>query len=328
MRVLVTGATGFVGGAVARRLAREGHDVRALARPSADIERLLETGVEVVPGDVRDAASVALAVRGCSHVIHLAAAKSGSATLMHEVNVRGTENVLDAARESGVQRVVFGSTLGVHGFVVGRPIDERTPARPNTLYRLTKWRAEEVVRTAHEHVNAPVVIARISSVIGRGARGWLPLAQGIVTGRMRLIGDGTNSIDLVPISDLVDGLVRCALAPSIEGRHYVLGAGSPSTVAGFATSIAGALGVPAPVPGLPAAPFRLAQRAAALAFRLKGFASPFVHSREPLVADKRADSARARAELGYEPRASVEDAISAMVDGFVAAGQLPGRRSA
>jgi nucleoside-diphosphate-sugar epimerase len=328
MRVLVTGATGFLGGAVAHRMAREGHDVRALARPSADVERLVTAGIDVVPGDIRDPDSLALAVRGCSHVIHLAAAKSGSTTLMHEVNVRGTANVLDAARATDIQRVVFGSTLGVHGFVAGRPIDEHTPVRPNTLYRLTKWRAEEVVRAAHERVNAPVVIARISSIIGRGARGWLPLAQGIAAGRMRLIGDGTNSIDLVPVSDLVDGLIRCAQAPSIEGRHYVLGAGAPSTVASFATSIAGALGVPAPAPGLPAAPFRAVQRTAAAVFRLTGFASPFVHSREPLVADKRADSARARAELGYEPRASVDDAIRAMVEGFVAAGQIPERRPA
>jgi nucleoside-diphosphate-sugar epimerase len=118
------------------------------------------------------------------------------------------------------------------------------------------------------------------------------------------------------------------VAPSIEGRHYVLGAGAPSTMAGFAASIAGALGVPAPGPGLPAAPFRAAQTAAALVFRLTGYASMYVHGREPLIADKRAVSDRARAELGYAPRASLEDAIRAMVDGFVAAGQLPGRRSA
>ncbi|HKP15862.1 MAG TPA: NAD-dependent epimerase/dehydratase family protein [Gemmatimonadaceae bacterium] len=326
MRVLVTGATGFVGGAVALRLAREGRDVRALARPSADIKRLADAGIEVVRGDVRDRDSLALAMRGRSHVIHLAAAKSGSSALLHDVNVRGTANVMEAAREADVQRVVFGSTLGVHGFVAGTPIDERTPVRPNTLYRLTKWRGEEVVRAAHERTSAPVVIARISSVIGRGAYGWLQLAQGIAAGRMRLVGDGTNSIDLVPVSDLVDGLVSCAATPSIEGRLYVLGAGEPSTMAGFAASIAGALGVPPPGPGLPAAPFLAAQHAAALVFRVTGFASRYVHGREPLIADKRSISDLARTELGYDPHASLEDAIRAMVDGFVAAGKLPERQ--
>lgn len=326
--MLVTGATGFIGGAVACRLARDGHDVRALARPTADVGQLVAAGIDVVRGDVRDPASLALAVRGCSHVIHLAAAKSGPASLLHDVNVRGTANVLDAARGTNVQRVVFGSTLGVNGFVTGQPVDERAPARPNTPYRLSKWRAEEVVRAAHERVDAPVVIARISSVCGRGARGWLPLARGIAAGGMRLIGDGANSVDLVPIDDLADGLIRCAMTPSIEGRHYVLGAGAPSTVAGFAASIARVLGVPAPRPGLPAAPFRAAQRAAAFVFRLTEFASPFVHNREVLVADKRAVSSLARAELGYDPRASLDDAVRAMVEGYVAAGELPERRLA
>jgi len=328
MSVLVTGATGFVGGAVACRLARDGHDVRALARPSADVKRLVAAGIHVVFGDVRDPDSLAQAVRGCSQVIHLAAAKRGPASVLHEVNVRGTANLLDATHGTDVQRIVFGSTLGVNGFVTGQPLDERSPARPNTPYRLSKWRAEQVARAAHERKDAPVVIARISTVVGRGAYGWLPLARGIAAGRMRLIGDGENSIDLVPIDDLADGLIRCAMTPRIEGRQYVLGAGASSTMAGFAASIAGVLGVPAPRPGLPAAPFRAAQRAAALVFRLTGVASAYVHDREVLVADKRATSARARAELGYDPRASVDEAVRAMVDGFLAAGQLPARRTA
>ena len=322
MRVLVTGATGFVGGAVARRLARDGHDVRALARTSADVHSLEAAGIDVVRGDVCDVESVARASSGCSHVIHLAAAKRGSAARLHEVNVRGTAIVLDVAREVGIQRIVFGSTLGVHGFVAGHPLDEGSVVRPNTRYRLSKWHAEEVARAAHARRGSPVVIARISSVVGCGARGWLPLAQGIAAGRMRLVGDGSNSIDLVPLDDLVDGLVRCAVIPSIEGRLYVLGAGTPSTVAGFTAAIADALGVPAPRAGLPAMPFRAVQHVAQLVFRLARYTPSYVHGREMLVADKRAASERARAELGYDPRGSVREAVRAMVACFVSAGQV------
>lgn len=328
MRVLVTGATGFVGGGVARRLARDGHDVRALARQSADAGSLAAAGIDVVRGDVRDAESVALAMRGCSHVIHLAAAKSGTMAHLLDVNVRGTTIVVDAAREAGVQRVVFGSTLGVNGFITGQPVDEQSPIRPNTPYRLSKWRAEQVARSAHERMDLPVVIARISTVVGPGARAWLSLARGIVSGRMRLIGDGSNAIDLVPIDDIADGLIRCAVVPSIEGRHFVLGAGAPSTMAGFAGRIAQCLGVAPPRAGLPAAPFRMALRAAALVFRLTGKSSSYVHQREVLIADKRASSARARAALGYEPHASLDDAIRAMVDGFVSSGALGAPRPA
>ena len=326
MRLLVTGATGFVGGAVARRLARDGHDVRALVRPSADGTALHAAGIDVVAGDVRDPASVALALQGCSHAIHLAAAKSGSHALLHEVNVRGTANVMEAARTTGLERVVFGSTLGVHGFVTGKTIDERSPVRPNTPYRLSKWHAEEVARDAHRRAAVPLVVARISTVVGRGALAWLSLARGIATGRMRLIGRGDNGIDLVPVDDLVDGLVRCTLVPAIEGRCYVLGSREPTSFGRFTTTIAAALGVPAPQAGSTALPFRVAQRVAATVFRLTGFASHFVHSREVLVADKRTSNARARAELGYDPSASVDEAVRAMIAGFVADGRLPDLR--
>jgi nucleoside-diphosphate-sugar epimerase len=108
----------------------------------------------------------------------------------------------------------------------------------------------------------------------------------------------------------------------------VLGAGAPTTMATFAASIASALGVAPPRAGLPAGPFRLAQRVAALVFRLTGFASPYVHDREVLVADKRADSTRARMELGYDPRASLDDAVRSMVDGYVSSGALTRRELA
>jgi nucleoside-diphosphate-sugar epimerase len=123
----------------------------------------------------------------------------------------------------------------------------------------------------------------------------------------------------------VAGLLQCAVVPSIEGRHFVLGAAAPSTVAGFTADIAAALGVPAPRAGFPPAPFRMSQRAAALAFQLTHAYSKFVHDREALVADKRTTIALARAELGYDPRASLGDAVRAMVDGYVSSGAVARR---
>ena len=320
MRVLVTGATGFVGGAVARQLAHDGHDVRALARPNSDTRRLVDDGIEVVEGDVRDRPSLAVAMTACSHVIHLAAAKRGSAALLDDVNVYGTANVVNAARVAGVQRFVFGSTMGVHGFVTGGTLDERSPIKPNTPYRRSKWQGEQVARDAHAHGAVPVVVARISTVVGNGAMGWVPLARDVAAGRLRLIGDGSNAIDLVAVSDVANGLVRCALALDVDGKCYVLGAGEETSVAHFVAMVARALGAPPPRRGPPLAPYRAALRASALAFRATGLASARIHDREVLVADKRTSSDRARTALGYDPSTPVETAVRAMIDGYVADG--------
>lgn len=331
MRVLVTGATGFLGRATALRLTADGVTVRALVREGRDAAVLEGAGVELATGDVREAAAVREAMRGCTHVIHLAAQKTVaglSADAYHAVNVRGTAHVADAGRAEGIRRLVYGSALGIHGFVTRGSLDESSPIRPNTPYRRTKWLGEVLLQEAHARYALPVVVARISSVVGPGAKSWLPFVRSVGAGRLRLIGDGSNHMDLVAVEDLIDGLHRCATVPGVDGRRYVLGSGESWTVRSFAAAVAAALGVPTPAPGLPAAPYRALLRAADLLYRATSYHSEFAHAREVLVADKQASSARARTDLGYEPTRPVAAAIDAMIAGFVADGRLRAPRVA
>jgi len=332
--VLVTGAAGFIGNALVRRLAAHGCSVRAFVREerlrSPAVTALAEAGVTLVPGDVRDNAVIAQAVRGCAQVIHLAAQKSTPGTTAkqyYEVNVQSTRQLAESALAAGVQRFVFASTLGVHGFVTKGVIDETSPVRPNSDYRRSKWLGEEVLRALHRDHAFPVVLARISSVVGPGAQWWLPLIRGIAQERIKLIGDGHNHIDLVSIEDIVDGLLQCANVPAIQGGCYVLGSASPTTVRSFANAIAIAAGASPPANGPPAAPYRAALRLHALLFRATGIHLSVAHNREALVANKVASSVRAHADLGYAPSHSVNDAIAAMVAHCASNGDLrPARR--
>ncbi len=327
--VAVTGARGLLGRALAIALAAAGHRVRALLRnpggsdPSGALVRLQQHGVEIVAGDVTDAPAVQRAMAGCSHVVHLAAATSGVRRTLaqyREVNVQGTRNVTDAARQAGVQRLVYASTLGVYGFVNGDVLDERSPVRPNTVYRRTKLEGERVLQEAPDGSPMETVVVRLTSAVGASANRWNPMMRAIASGGFRLIGDGANHIDLLPVDDIVRGIAQSLLVPGIGGRLYVLGATQPTTVRAFTGMIARALGVPAPTAGPPRWPYAVALRYAHLLARTDTALGQFLHNREVLVADKRSSSARARTDLGFAPSGQVEAAIRGMGEAFRARG--------
>ena len=153
MRALVTGATGFVGAAVARALLREGWEVRALARKGSDRRNLQRIAVEVVEGDLADASSLARALAGCEALFHVAADYRLGAfdpEQLYKTNVEGTRNILAAAREAGVRRVVYTSSVATIGIPTdGSPGSEETPSTLSDMighYKRSKYLAEEVAR--------------------------------------------------------------------------------------------------------------------------------------------------------------------------------------
>ena len=322
-RVLITGATGLIGGALARSLSGDGEAVRALVRPGPAADALRAAGIETAEGDIRDAQVVRAAIRGCSHVVHVAAqrtARGVALTDYHAVNVGGTEHVARAAAAEGVARVVYGSTLGVYGFVTGPPIDEATPVRPNTPYRRTKWLGATRLHDAAVQDGLPSVIVCISSVVGPGAWIWLSYCRLVDAGRLRLIGGGANATDVVALDDLVAGLRLALTVPGVDGQTYALGGGEDVRARDVAGLVAAALGRPVPSVGPPAGPYHLLAHVSTLAFLATGHILLFAHAREGMVSEKAVVVARARAELGYDPRNDV--AIDAMVADFRDRGDL------
>ena len=182
--ILVTGATGFTGGHLVHRLRKLGHRVRALVRPGSNVQPLLDQGVEIVQGDLTKPEDVARAAEGVWKIFHIAAVFRTAGhpdSYYYHVNVGGTENVLEAARRHGVERVVHCSTIGVHGDVSEVPSTEESPYNPGDIYQVTKLAGERAARDAFAKGLRGTVV-RPSSIYGPGDLRMLKLFRTVHSG--------------------------------------------------------------------------------------------------------------------------------------------------
>jgi dihydroflavonol-4-reductase len=229
MKALVTGATGFVGAAVARALVRAGVDVRVLTRPDSDLRNLEGLPVERAAGDLRNPASLREALAGCRQLYHVAAhyalwAKDPS--IFYDINVVGTRNLLEAARDVGVERTVYCSTIGAIGLPPGGGLGtEETPVSLEQMaghYKRSKYLAEQEVHKLAKK-GLPVVIVNPSAPVGEGDVKPTPTGQIIVDfmkGRMpAYIETGMNIVD---VDDVATGHLL-AMKQGRQGERYILG---------------------------------------------------------------------------------------------------------
>ena len=229
MRSFVTGGTGFIGGAVVRRLLEAGHEVRALVRPGANTRQLDGLPLERVEGDLRDRESLRRGVGGCDWVFHVAALYSfwgyGWDDFL-QVNVEGTRRVLEAAGDEGVERIVHTSSiaaLGVHED--GSPATEDAPSTLGDRigpYQRSKFLAEEVARDSARQ-GLPVVIVNPSTPMGVGDHKPTPTGQMIVdylNGRM--FGYVDTGLNIVDVKDVATGHLFAAERGRV-GERYILG---------------------------------------------------------------------------------------------------------
>ncbi len=326
MNVLVTGATGFIGPHLVTRLVQEGYHVRALIRPVTDASALESLGIEVVRGDVRDPSAVNSAIANCQLVFHLAA-RTSHGTLpakdIYSINVEGTANVVHAATQAGVTRLVLASTARVYGIIKNWRVDEHTPVKPDSAYPESKALAEQIVLSQHTRHNLPVVIARITSVFGSGSKSWLGLFQAIAAGRFRLIGSGNNYHHPGDVSDIVEGLFLCGTVKGIEGRTYILTGDEPLPLREMIRLIQDELGVTAARRSVPAAPLRLYKVLNDLVRACGGGRLPRFDRVEFFLNDRIFDQSRAREELGYAPKVSLKEAIHRTAEWYREQGYLP-----
>jgi len=306
---LVTGGAGFIGSNLVRRLAGQGDRIRVLDNlSSGHLENLagLEKQVDFVQGDLRDADAVRAAMEGVANVFHIGALASVQASVddpatTHEVNVTGTLNLLLAAREEKVERVVFSSSASVYGDSPEMPKREDMAPAPMTGYALSKLAGEHYGRIFHDLYGLNFFALRYFNVFGPRQdpashyAAVIPLfMRAMVDGHQPIIyGDGGQTRDFTFVEDIVSANLACISAPdSAAGGVYNVAYGDRISVNDLASGIA----------------------------KLAG--QPFVPSYEPArpgdILESQADATLARTLLGWTPKHTFTDGLKTTFEWFKA----------
>lgn len=319
MRALVTGATGFTGGHLARHLMAHGDDVRVLVRDPARAAPLARAGAEVVAGDLTAAASVRRAVEQVDVVYNIAALYREAglpASAYRATNAEAVRTIVESAAAAGVSRVVHCSTVGVHGDIEHPPANEDAPLRPGDVYQETKVEGEALGRAAAARTGVGLVIARPTGIYGPGDRRLFKLFGGVARGRFVMLGSGANYYHLTYIDDLCAGFRLCGTVPAAAGRTYILGGGEVTTLAeivAMTREVAGG----GPRITLPIWPVWVAGALCEAACAPFGISPPLYRRRVDFFRKSRAfDISRARTELGYAPAIGPREGIRRTVEWY------------
>ncbi len=255
MRYLITGGAGFVGSALANRLATDGHEVRVLDDLSAGDPGRLNDSISFTRGDVSDIPKLWTLLQGVQCVYHVAARVSVTESVLYPkdynaVNVGGTVSVLEAVRDAGVNRIVFASSGAVYGEQPEQPLHEQMPPDPRSPYAVSKLASEYYIRTTGILWGIETVSLRLFNVYGPGQQ--LPTAhppvipiflrQALKNGSIIVHGDGKQTRDYVYIDDVVDALMAGSTVSGVDRLVINVGSGVETSINELITRIGTAVG--------------------------------------------------------------------------------------
>jgi nucleoside-diphosphate-sugar epimerase len=320
---LVTGATGFVGGHVVKRLLDEGYQVRCLARATSDTSQLDALPVEIAIADLTDPASLRRAVTGCRYVVHSAALVSDWATVkeIENANVTGTRDLLAASSAAAVERFIQISTTDVYGYPGGAEVDEHHAANGfRNWYAETKQSAEGAVQAANSIDGLETVILRPATIYGPGSKETVgEIAKALKAGGMMLlVGGGKADAGLCYVENLVDAIILALRAESIAGEAFNVCDGVSVSWRQFTSDLADRLNFPHARISMP---YPVAYAiGAALEHGYRAARSRTGLTLRPLLSRQAVQvmglpqsfsNHRLREQLGWAPRVGYEDAMDA-----------------
>jgi len=329
MKCFLTGATGFLGSHVARQLLSRGAELRLLVRPTSRLDNIADLPAERVVGDLRDLQSLKTGMSGCEFVFHVAADYrlwTRNSQELYDSNVEGTRNVLAAARDSGVRRVVYTSSVATMGFGNnGRLTDEKTPVTLSNMigdYKRSKFLAEQLAIEASRSGQNVVVVNPTTPI---GERDIKPTPTGRVVVdflRRKFPAYVETGLNLVDVADCAQGHLL-AMEKAVPGERYILG-GENLTLKQILDKLAAITGLPSPKLKLP---YAVAYATGVVDTLVSGT----IMRREPRVTLDSVrmgrkkmfiTSAKAERELGWNP-GPVDGALRRAVEWFQANGYAP-----
>lgn len=335
MHILVTGATGFLGEPLVRRLLADGAQVRVLARAPERAQAVCALGAEVAVGEVTDAAAVDRALAGVSVVYHLAGKLFMPGVPVHEyerTHVEGTRVLVRGCQQrtqrTQVTRFIHCGTTGVLGTTGAHPADENAPYAPTNAYERTKLDAELLVRDAIQR-GFPAVVVRPGLVYGPGDLHLLGFFRSIQRGLFRPIGRQPVWLHPIYIDDMTEALVVSATHPRAVGECFHIAGREPTTLAHLAATIADALEVAPPRGWIPLPVARLIATAGDLLPGTLKQMAPLTRSRLDFLTHSRAyDVSKAREVLGFTSLTDLPEGIGRAVAWYRQEGYLAPRRNA
>lgn len=325
MKVLITGATGLLGGHLLQALQQRGEQIRALVLPSENAEKLTAQGVEVIRGDVTDAGTLAPAVKDIEIIIHLAGMMGVERPLADYrlVNVTGSGNLYQAAQKAGVRRFVHTSSHTVYGLGYGRFLTEKDALRPDPdPYSVTKAEGDRLIRRLMLNSDVETVILRPGTFFGPGDRlHFGRIAQRMKNGKGIIIGRGDNALPFCYVTDVVQGFLLAAYHDKAPGNVYNITNDHPLTQQEIFNAIADDVHGKRPTRRLPYLPIYyggiVAERIAHITHT-----KPIVTRLGAMMfgTDNRHSVEKARSELGYEPQVDIREGIKLAAEWFNAGG--------
>ncbi len=313
--VLVTGAAGFTGKALAMRLAAEGFRVRGTIRPGGnrDTQELAAAGIEVIESDIGSREDCDRAVAGCGAVFNIAAMfrRANAPDAEYDlINRQGVINLIEAAARAGVEKIVHCSTIGVCGHIENPPADETTPYNPGDIYQRSKVAGEKAALEAFRSGKIRGTVVRPASIYGPGDLRLLKLFRMIAKRRLVVFGSGKPMFHTVYIDDLVEGFMRAMDTREADGDVFIVAGESYVPLNTLFAMIASTLGVPPPRLHVPAWPVQFLGTIVESICIPFGINPPIYRRRVDFFTKSRAfDISKAKRILGYQPVVSLEEGI-------------------